>query len=421
MMSRFTRTILGASIALSFSPTLLAASTDAEVELLRQQMKEIQQQNEAQNIIIQAMAKRLQDVEASNQPRYVKAGGVESSSSTSATNDVATAANVDDEPVVKEAPITRSAEAVYQEQHALFDRKFSLEGGLTYTHTDRRDLFLNGFLALDAIFLGNISLDKIKADTLTFNATGRYSMTDRLQFDLSLPYIYRDSTFSSVGAGFSTSAVAEDDVSNGDIGDVSAGVYYRLFQESADSPDTVISFRVKAPTGKDPYGIKFVEVTDSGQNLNVPTELPTGNGVWAATAGVSFIKTVDPAILFTNLGYTYNFERSFSDISSDPGAVTAADIDLGDQFLLGAGIAFALNERMSLSTSYAHQFTLKTRVKTQTSDWQDVNGSDASSGSLNFGVTYGMQDNLAMIANVAIGVTPDAPDVSIGVKFPYSF
>ena len=292
---------------------------------------------------------------------------------------------------------------------------------MTYSHTDRRDLFLNGFLALDAIFLGNISLDKIKADTLTFNATGRYSMTDRLQFDLNLPYIYRSSTFSSVGAGFSTSAVAEDDTSNGDIGDISAGVYYRLFQETEDNPDTVISFRVKAPTGKDPYGIKFIEVNDSGQNLTVPTELPTGNGVWAATAGVSFIKTVDPAILFTNLGYTYNFERSFSDISSDPTTVTAADIDLGDQISLGAGIAFALNERMSLSTSYAHQFTLKTRVKTSASDWQDVNGSDASSGSLNFGVTYGMKDNLSMIANVAIGVTPDAPDVTVGVKFPYSF
>jgi len=66
--------------------------------------------------------------------------------------------------------------------------------------------------------------------------------------------------------------------------------------------------------------------------------------VWGATAGVSFIKTVDPAILFTNLGCTYNFEKSFSDISSDPMTIATAKIDLGDQFSLGAGIAFALNE-----------------------------------------------------------------------------
>ncbi len=37
---------------------------------------------------------------------------------------------------------------------------------------------------------------------------------------------------------------------------MSAGVYYRLFEETEDNPDTVVSFRVKAPTGKDPYGIK---------------------------------------------------------------------------------------------------------------------------------------------------------------------
>jgi hypothetical protein len=281
MISRFTRTIIGASIAFSFSPSLLAASTDAEVESLRQQMKEIQQQNEAQNIIIQAMAKRLQQVEADTQPRYVKAASAEPSAATSSNNKTSTTISSADESVVKQAPIARSAEALLQERHFLFNQQFSLEAGITYTHSDRRDLFLNGFLALDAIFLGNISLDKIKADTLTFNATGRYSMTDSLQFDLNVPYIYRNSTFSSVGAGFSTSSVAEEDISNGDIGDVSAGIYYRLFHETADNPDTVISLRVKAPTGKDPYGIKFVEVADSGQNLTVPTELPTGNGVWA--------------------------------------------------------------------------------------------------------------------------------------------
>lgn len=246
-------------------------------------------------------------------------------------------------------------------------------------------------------------------------------MTDSLQFDLNVPYIYHNSTFSSVGAGFSTSSVAEEDISNGDIGDISAGIYYRLFHETADNPDTVISLRVKAPTGKDPYGIKFVEVADSGQNLTVPTELPTGNGVWATTVGISLLKSVDPAILFTSLGYTYNFEKSFDDISSDPLNISSATIDHGDQFSIGAGIAFALNERMSLSTSYAHQFTLKTRIRSQGGQWQDVNGSDASSGSLNLGVTYGIANNLSMLANVAIGVTPDAPDVSIGLRFPYSF
>ena len=303
----------------------------------------------------------------------------------------------------------------------MFDRKFTLETGVSYSHSNRRDLFLNGFLALDAIFLGQINLDRIKADTLTFDLTGRYAPTDRLQFDLNVPYLYRYSAFSSVGAGFSTSAVAERNVSNGDVGDVSAGVFYRLIQESADSPDTVLNFRVKAPTGTSPYGIKFADTPDSGGNLKVPAKLPTGNGVWAASAGLSFIKTVDPAILFANLGYTHHFDRSFNDISSDPNTRTPGSVRLGDQFSLGAGFAFALNERMSLSTSYSHRFARKARIREQGQGWQTVNGSDSSAGVLNFGVTYALSDRRSMVFNLGIGVTADAPDITIGVKFPFSF
>ena len=93
---------------------------------------------------------------------------------------------------------------------------------------------------------------------------------------------------------------------------------------------------------------------------------------------------------------------------------------MGDSVQLGAGVAFALNDRMSLSMSYAHRFAEQSRIKTG-ANWQTVIGSDSSSGSLNFGVTYAMSDRLSMVANVGMGVTPDAPDVTVGVKFPYNF
>ena len=70
--------------------------------------------------------------------------------------------------------------------------------------------------------------------------------------------------------------------------------------------------------------------------------------------------------------------------------------------------------------SYAHRFSEKARINQGTA-WQNIIGSDASAGSLNFGVTYAMSDKLSMVASVAMGVTPDAPDVTVGVKFPYNF
>ncbi|HQS00395.1 MULTISPECIES: transporter [unclassified Polaromonas] len=404
-------------------PLACLADNDGEVAELRRQIQELTQRVDTHQSSLRVLAGRLQQLEAAGpgQARLVRTAADGSQPDASASRDPASAEGGGAETVVREAPASRSAEAVYREQSAMFDRKFTLETGLSYSHSNRRDLFLNGFLALDAIFLGQINLDRIKADTLTFDLTGRYAPTDRLQFDINVPYLYRYSAFSSVGAGFSTSAVAERNVSNGDIGDVNAGVFYRLVQESADRPDTVLNFRIKAPTGTSPYGIKFEDAPDSGGNLKLPEKLPTGNGVWAASAGVSFIKTVDPAILFANLGYTHHFDRSFSDISSDPNTRTPGSVRLGDQFSLGAGFAFALNERMSLSTSYSHRFARKARIRQQGQDWQTVNGSDSSAGVLNFGVTYALSDRRSMVFNLGIGVTADAPDITIGVKFPFSF
>ena len=420
MRNTFQLKLLVLSIAAGM-PLAALAVTDAEVAQLRQQLQELTQRYEAQNASLRSVSSRLQRLEDVSQGKASAARTAEpASTSAQAGNVPSSQAAAAGEKVIKEAPAARSAEAVYQEQGAIFDRKFTLETGLTYSHSDRRDLFLNGFLALDAIFLGQINLDRIKADTLTFDVTGRYAPTDRLQFDLNAPFLYRSSNFSSVGAGFSSSAVAERNVSDSNLGDVNAGIFYRLLQETTDRPDTVLSLRVKAPTGTSPYGIKFKDADPSG-NLKVPEYLPTGNGVWSLSAGVSFIKTVDPAILFANLGYTHNFKRDFSDISSDATTRTPGSVALGDQYSLGAGIAFALNERMSLSTSYAHRFSRKSRIRGENQAWQTVTGSDSSSGSVNFGVTYSLTDKRSMIVNVGVGVTPDSPDITIGVKFPFSF
>lgn len=420
MQRRFSVNLLVSSIAACLPLASLAAS-DAEVAQLRQEMQELTQRVESHNSSLRNMAARLQQIEAAapGQARITRTA--ETAKPGAPASEPASRDAAGGEQVVKEAPVSRSAEAVYREQGAMFDRKFTVETGLTYSHSNRRDLALTGFLALDAIFLGQINLDRIKADTLSFDLTGRYSLSDRLQFDINVPYLYRHSTFSSVGAGFSSAAVAERNVSNANVGDVSVGVFYRLLQETADRPDTVVNLRIKAPTGTDPYGIKFVDAADSGGNLKVPNRLPTGNGVWSASAGVSFVKTVDPAILFASLGYTRHLEGRFSDISSDPNARTPGSVKLGDQFSVGAGVAFALNERMSLSTSYSHRFGKRARIRQENQSWQTLSGSDSSAGVVNFGVTYALTDRRSMVVNLGIGVTADSPDITIGVKFPFSF
>ena len=88
------------------------------------------------------------------------------------------------------------------------------------------------------------------------------------------------------------------------IGDVTLGANYKLFGERGWRPDGVLNVGITAPTGREPYGIpwRVLERDDDDYiRFAVPEEQPTGNGLWQANVGMSFVKTTDPAILFANL------------------------------------------------------------------------------------------------------------------------
>lgn len=426
------RTITKSLITLPFFvlPLAATAAPSANVKQMQQQLDELQKRYEAQGSALSTLEARLQQMEKQLQAQNAPAKPARTAAATQ-TDSVQkpaapmAAASSDakggKDEVVREAPPSRSTEAIYQEQHALFDKRFTLETGLTYSRYDRKQLTLNGFLALDSIFLGKMNVDTVKSDIWTLDVTGRYTLSDRLQVDLNAPFMYRSTTYQSAGAGFASTAYSDKELTLGPkLSDISAGVYYQLIKESPATPDVVMNVRLKAPTGSDPYGIKVEQVGDN-TNLIVPKELPSGNGVWSASAGLSFVKTLDPAIVFANVSYFHNFRQHFSDISSTAGTVTPGDIELGDSFQYGLGTAFALNERMSLSMSYTQRFNKKSRTKADGGDWTTLTGSDGNAAMLNFGSTYAMSDKQSVVVNVGAGLTPDAPNATVGVKLLNSF
>ncbi|VII91840.1 FIG00973752: TolA-like membrane protein @ Fap amyloid fiber secretin [Pseudomonas sp. FG-3G] len=317
----------------------------------------------------------------------------------------------------------QSVSNLYDEASGFFGGgKFSFETGVTYSRYDTRQLILNGFLALDSIFLGNINLDRIKADTWTLDLTGRYNFDNRWQFDLNVPVVYRESTYQSGGANQGAAGVTSEETVTRDptIGDVNFGIAYKFMDESINSPDAVLTLRVKAPTGEEPFGIKLRQ-SQANTNLFVPEDLPTGNGVWSITPGISLVKTFDPAVLFGSLSYTHNFEESFDDISSTVNQRIPGKVRIGDSFQIGAGIAFALNEKMSMSFSVSDLIQKKSKLKQDGGDWESVVSSDANAGYFNIGMTVAASDNLTIVPNLSIGLTDDAPDFTFSLKFPYYF
>ncbi|MEO6680942.1 MAG: hypothetical protein ABIO21_26695 [Pseudomonas sp.] len=409
--------------------TLLYAAPDPQVEALKQELTELKQRYEAQQNALMVLEQRVRQVEeapATPAPKRLTKSPAEpvkgQTVAAGAPGTTGATGSSYGQSLKDDSEPAQSVSNLYDEASGFFGGgKFSLETGVTYTHYDTRALTLNGFLALDSIFLGNINLDRIKADNWTLDLTARYNVAQRWQFDINVPVVYRESTYSSGGAGGAGPVTSDATVTRDPtIGDVNVGVAYKFLDESSNWPDAVATLRVKAPTGKDPYGIKLVS-DPTNDNLSVPEDLPTGNGVWSVTPGLSLVKTFDPAVLFGTLAYTYNIQDSFSDISPQVGSKVKGDVKLGDSWQVGAGIAFALNEKMSMSFSFTDQFARKSKIKPDGGDWQSISNSDYNSANFNIGMTLAATDNLTIVPNLAIGLTEDSPDFSFSLKFPYYF
>jgi hypothetical protein len=419
-----------------FPAALLQAAPDPDIESLKQELLELKQRYEVQQKALAVLEQRVRQVEdqpATPQPKRLAKSPADmkgnqqvantGTGARAASGGAAGGAGAYGQSLQDDSQPAQSVSNLYDEASGFFGGgKFSFETGITYSRYDTRQLILNGFLALDSIFLGNINLDRIKADNWTLDLTGRYNLNNRWQFDVNVPVVYRESTYQSGGAnGGSAGALSEKSVDNDpSIGDVNFGVAYKFLDESVNTPDAVLTLRVKAPTGKDPFGIKLRQV-DANNNLFVPDSLPTGNGVWSITPGISLVKTFDPAVLFGTLSYTHNLEESFDDISSTVNQKTPGKVKLGDSFQIGAGIAFALNEKMSMSFSVSDLVQRKSELKQDGGDWQSVVSSDANAAYFNVGMTIAATDNLTIVPNLSIGMTPDAPDFSFSLKFPYYF
>ncbi|MEH6491139.1 hypothetical protein [Halopseudomonas sp.] len=407
-----------ALVLLAVSGSLVAQTQE---QVLRDEIAVLRKQYEAQQNALMILEQRLRQLEAGDS-RVAAAPSRPAPATVAPARTSTETAQGYGQSLRDSSEQPPSVEALYQEASGFFGGgRFSIEPGLTYSHYDTRQLFLNGFLALDAIFLGNLGVDEINADTFTFDLTGRLNWRQRWQFDINVPYIYRQTTYRSAGAGGASSTYSEQRVNESpSLGDISVGVAYKFLDEARGRPDAVVSLRVKAPTGKAPYGIKLDQV-EGNDNLTVPESLPTGNGVWATTLGLSMVKTLDPAILFGNLAYTYNRAEQFDDISPQRGVRVPGEVKLGDYIQFGAGVAFALNERMSMSMSFSELINRRSRIRFEGTSWQAVNGSNANASYFNIGMTLAISDRLTLVPNLSVGLTPDSQDFSLSLKLPYYF
>lgn len=391
------------ALTLTLNPLVQAADViiASEAEQLKFEIQQLKLINDKQAQTLRQMEKRLSIVEQGDSNSAVKA----------ATQKVAGKPDV-----VKEALPSASIDNMMDEEHALFSNDLTLELGMNYSHYDRKELVLEGFLALDAIFLGDIAVDDVSADIFTFDMTGRYNINDHWQLGINVPFVYRETTFQRNVNGVG----AEASVNEAALGDITLTSAYKLFTETENRPDIVWNLSIKTPTGSNPYGTQNVTRTVGDDVITYPKELPTGSGLWSISNSLSFVKTTDPAIIFANIGYTYNLAGNFDDISSSSGD-QPGDVRLGNSIYYGLGMAFALNERMSTSLSLSQRISQNGETRLKGSSWEEIFGSDGNAATFNVGVTYALSEKLSMSTSLGLGLTPDASDFSLSIKFPYRF
>ena len=140
-------------------------------------------------------------------------------------------------------------------------------------------------------------------DTLTGAVSARLGITNRLEVDAKIPYVYRqDSTLNRpVGAG---TADVLNEVSGNGIGDVEAGIHYQLNRGRDGWPYMIGNLRMKSVTGKGPFDVAIDTAT------GLQKELPTGSGFYALQPSITFLFPSDPVVFFSNMGYIYNMKRS---------------------------------------------------------------------------------------------------------------
>ncbi len=291
--------------------------------------------------------------------------------------------------------------AVYADRGGVLLRRgeFVLEPAIEYQQTSSLRTSVAGFSVLPAIIIGSFDIEDVDRNSLTATLTGRAGITDRLEGELRVPFVYRNDTITDASFGSSAEGdIQTIDISDAGIGDIEAALHYQINDGEDGWPFFVGNLRYKAPTGKGPFD---VDVDEDG----IPTELATGTGFHGIEPSITAIYPTDPAVLFGNLGYTFNLPEDVSGIGN---------VDPGDVISFSAGVGFALNEELSLSLSYDHDWVLPT-------SFPGGDDNNVQVGRVILGGSYSINDRMSLNMDVGIGATDDASDLSVGLRLPIKF
>jgi hypothetical protein len=287
-----------------------------------------------------------------------------------------------------------------------------IEPFFEYDHISSQNVSLSGFTVFEAVLIGQVSVQKINRDIFIPGATIRLGLKDA-ELNVKLPYYFRTDEYLFPRSGGGTNELVQQGFSDNAFGDIDSYFYYHALREGTWRPwvpDVILRLGEHFPTGKDPYHLPLVY--DQALGALIATQFPTGTGAWGTSIGATFVKSADPAVLFLNLAYYYNFSRDVGTING----IDYGDIKLGNSYEYSAGLIFALNERLSMNFALDQRYTTLTLK-----NGNSLPGTSLNAVTFNIGATYIVSPRWTVDFVVELGLTPDAPNVTALLRVPISF
>lgn len=257
----------------------------------------------------------------------------------------------------------------------------------TYYQDTQLDLALND----GSSQITRLRIQDNASHNLTNTFTVQYGLRDNLTLTASLPLVAKSDTVK--------------DTTTAGLGDIAFGARWEPFPLKQGRLPLILFGSLSTKTGDSPYE-------------NNPTkDLSTGKGYYSIGGGASTRKYIDPVVLFASFSANYGFEETR--LNQVRGSRVLDSFDPGISGGFSFGFAYSFNYDVSMTMSYQQSFNTASQFRFTNGD----TSKPADQSSASFGISLGVRVSPKTIVNgsIGIGLTEDAPDVSLGLSFPLDF
>ncbi|MDO5542939.1 MAG: hypothetical protein Q4F77_06475 [Acinetobacter sp.] len=236
--------------------------------------------------------------------------------------------------------------------------------------------------------LHQLRVQENASHALTNTFTAQYGLRDNLTLSASVPLVAK-------------SDLLKDATAAG-LGDVSLGARWEPFPLKAGRLPLILFANLSTKTGDSPYEINPVK------------DLSTGKGYYSAGIGASTRKYIDPVVLFASASANYGFKES--GLNQIRGSRIIEEFEPGISGGFAFGFAYSFNYDVSMTMSYQQSFNTGSEFTYHTGE--SYSPADQTSSTLAISLGVRVSPETIVNGTVGIGLTEDAPDVSLGLSFP---